>query len=250
MIRKILLILIVLISFCFAERAISSDTNFDHDYKKYDLFLNTHVSNGKVDYAKLKNSSSDLDLVIVKLTGVTKEEFDTWTKSKQLAYLINLYNAATLDLVVDHYPLKSIKDIGKPWDKEVVTLHGNKISLNQLEHEVIRKNYNEARIHFALVCAAKGCPILINEAYTGNKLDTQLEDSTKTFLSIPDKNKIDDDNQVIMISPIFDWYADDFKGKSGSVVAFIAPYYSKNAEDLKSYQIKYTNYDWSLNDKS
>lgn len=248
MLRKVLPILIVLLSLSFAEKSVSSDTNFDHNYKKYDLLLNDHVNNGKVDYAKLKKNSADLDLVIVELTGVTKEEFDSWDRSKQLAYLINHYNAVTLDLVVDNYPLGSIKDIGKPWDKEIVSHHGNKISLNQLEHEVIRKNYDEPRIHFALVCAAKGCPVLISEAYTGDKLESQLEGATKTFLSIPDKNKIDDDNEVIVISPIFDWFADDFKGKSGSVVAFIAPYYSKNPEDLKSYQIKYTNYDWSLND--
>ena len=128
----------------------------------------------------------------------------------------------------------SIKDIGKPWDKKIVNLHGDTISLNQLEHEVIRKNYKEPRIHFALVCAAKGCPVLISDAYTGDTLESQLENSTKAFLSAPDKNKIDDANQVIVVSPIFDWFADAFSAKSGSVVAFIAPYYSKNPEDLKS----------------
>jgi len=249
MIRKILPILFVLLSFSAAGDVISSETNFDHQYRNYGLILNDHVNNGKVDYGKLKANSADLDLVLVEFAGVTKAQFVSWDKDKQLAYLINLYNAATLDLVADNYPLKSIKDIGSPWDKNVVNLHGNQISLNQLEHEVIRKNFKEPRIHFALVCAAKGCPVLISDAYVGSKLSSQLEGVTKNFLSAGDKNKIDDANQVIVVSPIFDWFADDFKGQSGSVVAFLAPYYSKNPEDLKTYQIKYTNYDWTLNDK-
>ncbi len=249
MIRKILPILFVIISFSAGGDVFSSDTNFDHQYKNYGLILNDHVSSGKVDYGKLKTNSADLDLVLVEFASVTKAEFDSWDKDKQLAYLINLYNAATLDLVADNYPLKSIKDIGDPWDKKIVNLHGNSISLNQLEHEVIRKNYKEPRIHFALVCAAKGCPVLISDAYVGSKLESQLDTVTKNFLSAGDKNKIDDANQVIVVSSIFDWFAGDFEAGSGSVVAFLAPYYSKNPEDLKSYQIKYTDYDWTLNDK-
>ena len=249
MIRKILPILFVLISFSSVESLFASDTNFDHQYKNYGLILNDHVSNGRVDYGKLKANSADLDLVLVEFAGVTKSEFDAWDSQKQLAYLINLYNAATLDLVAGNYPLNSIKDIGSPWDKKIVSLHGNKISLNELEHEVIRKNYKEPRIHFALVCAAKGCPVLISDAYTGPKLESQLEAVTKNFLSASDKNKIDDANQVIIVSSIFDWFAVDFEAESGSVSAFLAPYYSKNPEDLKSYQIKYTDYDWTLNDK-
>jgi hypothetical protein len=249
MIRNILPILFLIIGIGLAGDVLPSGTNFDHQYKNYGLILNDHVKNGSVDYRKLKSNSDGLDLVLVEFAGVSREEFDAWDKQKQLAYLINLYNAATLDLVVDNYPLGSIKDIGKPWNKKIVNLHGDTISLNQLEHEIIRKNYKEPRIHFALVCAAKGCPVLISDAYVGSKLESQLDTVTKNFLSASDKNKIDDANQVIIVSPIFDWFADDFSAKSGSVVEFIAPYYSKNPEDLKSYQIKYTNYDWSLNDK-
>lgn len=249
MIRKILPILFLLIGFGIAGDVFSSGTDFDHQYKNYGLILNDHVKNGRVDYAKLITNSVGLDLVLVEFAGVSNDEFNSWDKKKQLAYLINLYNAATLDLIVNNYPLGSIKDIGKPWDKKIVNLHDDTISLNHLEHEVIRKNYKEPRIHFALVCAAKGCPVLISDPYAGEKLESQLEGSTKVFLSESDKNKIDDATQVMVVSPIFDWFADDFSAKPGSVVAFIAPYYSKNPEDLKSYQIKYTNYDWSLNDK-
>lgn len=249
MIRKILPILFVLLSFVNTESSVSLETDFDHSYKKYDAVLKSHVNKGKVDYAGLKNNPAALDEVIVELSIVTKKEFDSWSESRQLAYLINLYNAATLDLVADNYPLSSIMDIGKPWDIEIVSLFGGKISLNQLEHEVVRKNYKEPRIHFALVCAAKGCPELISEAYTGSKLEMQLEGSTKAFLAVLEKNRIDDANTMLLISPIFEWFAGDFSGKSGSVKVFLAPYYSKIPEDLKFYRIKYTNYDWSLNDK-
>ena len=249
MIRKILPLLLIMLFFGLSERAYSSDTDFDHQYKNYGLILNDHVSDGRVDYGKLKTNKEVLELVLVEFAGVTKAEFDSWDKDKQLAYLINLYNAATLDLVTENYPVKSIKDIGSPWDKNVVLLHGNKISLNHLEHEIIRKDYKEPRIHFALVCAAKGCPVLISDAYTGSKLESQLNAVTKNFLSDSDKNRIDDASQVIVVSSIFDWFAGDFEAQSGSVTAFLAPYYSKKPEDLKSYQIKYTDYDWTLNDK-
>lgn len=249
MIIKILPILFVLITFSAAGNISASDTEFDHQYKNYGLILNDHVGSGRVDYGKLKTNSESLDLVLVEFAGVTKAQFDSWDKDKQLAYLINLYNAATLDLVADHYPVKSIKNIGSPWDKEVVLLHGNRISLNHLEHEVIRKDYKEPRIHFALVCAAKGCPVLISDAFEGSKLDSQLDYVTKNFLSSSDKNRIDDDSRVIIVSPIFDWFAEDFEAQSGSVTSYLAPYYSKEPEDLKSYKIKYTDYDWTLNDK-
>ena len=249
MIRKILPLLFFIIVFTISGDTFSSEKNFDHHYKNYGLILNDHVDNGRVDYGKLKTNSNALNLVLVEFAAVSSEQFRGWDQNKQLAYLINLYNAATLDLIIDNYPLASIKDLDQPWDKKIVNLHGNSISLNHLEHEIIRKSYKEPRIHFALVCAAKGCPVLITDPYTGNKLDSQLEASTKVFLSESDKNKIDDANKVIIVSPIFEWFAVDFEEQSGSVVAFLAPYYSKNPADLKSYQIKYTNYDWSLNDK-
>ena len=248
--KQILLTPILLIIFAFFGNSIFAQESFDHGYADYTALLSKNVSNGKVDYKGLKSSKEQLNAVITELSAVTRDEYNSWTESEKLAFLINVYNAETLKLIVENYPLKSIKDIGEPWDLKIINLHGNKISLNHLEHKIIRKNFNEPRIHFALVCAAKGCPVLINEAYVGNTLDSQLENSTKTFLLIKEKNSIDDINKTIMISPIFDWFEEDFSKKSGSVVAFISPYYSKKPDDLKNYQIKYTFYDWSLNDKS
>ncbi|MGI9554280.1 MAG: DUF547 domain-containing protein [Thermodesulfobacteriota bacterium] len=227
-----------------------AESAFDHNYGDYTALLNKNVNNGKVDYKGIKSSNEDLNAVVSSFSAVTKEQYNGWSESQKLAFLINVYNAETLKLVAENYPLKSIKDIGDPWDMKVVNLFGSKISLNQLEHEIIRKNFKEPRIHFALVCAAKGCPVLTSEAYTADRLESQLEGSTSAFLQIEEKNSIDDNKKIIMISPIFDWFKEDFNNRSGSVVAFISPYYSKNPENLKNYQIKYTFYDWSLNDKS
>ena len=247
--KQISIITILLFVLAFFGNSIFAKDGFDHSYADYSALLNKNVSNGKVDYGSIKSTVEDLNAIIAEFSSVTRDQYDTWSEFQKLAFLINLYNVQTLKLVVENYPLKSIKDIGKPWDMKVVNLYDKRISLNHLEHEIIRKNFNEPRVHFALVCAARGCPVLIGEAYVGDRLKSQLENSTKNFLLTKEKNSVDDHNKIIMISPIFDWFKEDFNNKSGSVVAFIAPYYSKNPEDLKDYQIKHTFYCWSLNDK-
>ena len=248
--KQIILLPLLLIIITAIGNRISIAGNFDHTYSDYSSFLSKNVSGGKVNYSAVKSSPDNLNKILESYSAVTKEQYDSWNENQKLAFLINYYNAETIRLIANNYPLKSIKDIGEPWDIKLVSLFGKKISLNQLEHEIIRKEFNEPRIHFALVCAAKGCPELISEPYLGASLDSQLENSTKTFLLIKEKNSIDDGKQVISVSPIFDWFKEDFTGKSGSVTEFLAPYYSKNPGDLKNYQIKYTFYDWSLNDKT
>ncbi|MDK2857132.1 MAG: hypothetical protein PWQ89_251 [Verrucomicrobiota bacterium] len=128
----------------------------------FDPLFRRHVENGRVDYRALQADRLPLTRALAAATAVTESQFNAWDKSRQLAFLINLYNAATLELIVDHYPVKSIKEIGNwfkgPWDQPAVSLFGTKITLNELEHGIIRKRYHEPRIHMALVCAAKGCP--------------------------------------------------------------------------------------------
>ena len=248
--KQFILIPLFLFIISFFGNNILAQKSFDHSYTDYTEFLNKNVTNGKVDYKGLKNNPKELDQIINQFSTVTLEQYNSWSESEKLAFLINLYNASTLNLVVQHYPLKSFKDIGEPWDIKFLEIHGDKISLNSLENDYIRKKFNEPRIHFALVCAANGCPVLISEAYISDRLESQLENSTRNFLLIKDKNSVDDNKKIIMISPLFDWFKEDFNRKLGSVIAFIAPYYSKIPEDLKNYQIKYTVYDWSLNEKS
>lgn len=229
-------------------RAAAGEPNPSHQL--YGDVLRLYVKDGLVDYGGLKSSSKDLDAYLKYTASVTREEFDTWNEARQLAFLINLYNAQTLNLVIEHYPVAGIKEIysesSGPWEKPVVSLFGKDISLNDLENEYIRKNYNEPRIHFALMCAAKGCPPLLDEPFTALELDAQLESQTRRFLADSEKNSIDTENKVIHLSPVFDWFGEDFSAKSGSVRDFLRPYYG--SINLEGYRIEYTNYDWSLND--
>jgi hypothetical protein len=241
---------------------------FDQTYSGYDALLKRHVTEGRVDYRGLKTDPKDLDHYLDSAAGVTEAQFNSWTHSQQLAFLINLYNAATLKLIVDHYPVKSIKDIGGffrgPWDQPVVRLFGGTITLDNLEHDIVRKRYSEPRIHMVLVCAAKGCPTLRNEAYVAEKLDAQLDDHSREYLSSPAGLRIDRNKKVVYFSSIFKWYGEDFvaqhlpssgfsgRDKTERAVANFCSRYLSAADSgyLKAggYSVKYLDYDWSLNE--
>lgn len=242
---------------------------FDPNHTLYDNALNEFVKEGLVDYAELNRNPHSLNRYLTDLSQVKEPVFKSWEGNQQLAYLINLYNAATLKLIVDYYPVKSIKDIGGffkgPWGQPVVKLFEDTITLNTLEHKIIRKNYNEPRIHVALVCAAKGCPPLRSEAYTGEKLNRQLENQSKVFLDSHKGMQINRQNRVVYLSPIFKWYGKDFVNKytpeSGfkgfnrteqAVLNFCSEYLSE--EDHKylqtaGYSVENLDYDWSLNEQ-
>jgi len=222
----------------------------DQSNEQYAKVLNTYVKDGLVDYTGLKSNPKNLSQYLKQTASINEETFKRWSKNEQLAFLINLYNAQTLDLIAENYPIQSIKDIagdsGGPWEQPIVTLFGEEITLNALEHEVIRENYPEARVHFALVCAALGCPKLINEPYQPQILHKQLDQQTKVFLMDSDKNSIDTNEKVLRISPIFDWFKEDFIKQSGSAVEFVNPYFGNQATE--EFKIEYTDYNWSLND--
>ncbi|MBI4397268.1 MAG: DUF547 domain-containing protein [Elusimicrobia bacterium] len=228
---------------------------FDQGHALYARVLQRFVKDARVDYAALKADPKDLDQYLDQLAAVPEGEFQTWTKDQRLAYLLNLYNAQTLRLIIDHYPLKSIKDIGNflkgPWDQPVVRLFGKTITLADLEHKIIRKQYGEPRVHFAMVCAAKGCPPLRNEPFVADRLSAQLDEQGRTFMADTKKNRMDVADNVLRLSPIFDWFKVDFIGKAGSVQAFVAPFFPKESfRKMLSddYKIQYTDYDWSLNE--
>jgi hypothetical protein len=238
--------------------AVSSPAaEFDQSHQLLDQVLHQYVKDARVDYKALKASPEELNRYLAQLAAVGKSEFKQWNEKQQLAFLINAYNASTLKLITDHYPVKSIKDIGSflngPWDQPVVKLFGQTITLNTLEHGILRKDYSEPRIHFALVCAAKGCPPLRSEAYLGARLDEQLDDQAKSFLAASSKNRVDAQNHVVYLSPIFKWYGEDFVKKAGSVLNFLQNYFpERDARELRQgeFKIKYTDYDWSLNESS
>ena len=228
---------------------ISSLWSFDKTHAGLTKIISTTVVESGVKYPELKKQHSALKDYLTELALVKESEFKKWKEADQLSFLINLYNASTLNVVLEHYPIKSFKDEvgGKegPWKIPSVNLFGKLISLDELEHKSIRENYNEPRIHFALNCASAGCPPLRDEAYTAKQLEKQLNEQTKAFLADTKANKLS--GKKLELSPIFDWFKDDFIKKSGSVEAFVNPYFSQKISK-GSVSISYTNYGWTLNE--
>ncbi len=229
--KKILFLLLISLT--------SLAQNFD--YKNYNQFLVKYVSEkGNVNYDKIFANKSELELIIKQFEKqpITKK----WTKNEELAFWINTYNVYTLQLIINHYPTKSIKDIDNAWDKKIVGSGKNKISLGDVEHKILRK-LNEPRIHFAINCASFSCPNLLNEAYFPEILDKQLEKVTKSFINDKSKNSIT--KNEIKISQIFNWFSGDFKIKKASVIDFINSY--SNIKIDKKAKVKYLEYNWNLN---
>jgi hypothetical protein len=172
-----------------------------------------------------------------------------WTQQEQLAYWINAYNGFTIERILMDYPVKSIKDLGGKitfvntvWDQKFFKIGGKPMDLNYIEHSVLRKNFEEPRIHFAIVCASVSCPKLRNEAYTAANLEKQLEDQTIQFINDPSKNKITANKAEL--SEIFNWFSGDFK-KNGTVLQFVNRYSKTKANP--NAKISYKDYNWGLN---
>lgn len=222
---------------------------FDHSHQVYDTILKKYVLNGKVDYKSLKNETN-LKLYLDSLSAISVAEYNGYSKEQKLAFLINAYNAFTIQLILDNYPLKSIRNIGilplAPWKKEFFKLLGEERSLGWIEHEKLRKDFEEPRIHFAIVCASIGCPPLISEAYIPEKLESQFQSIKNNFLNDTSKNRYDVESNTLYLSSIFDWFKEDFT-KKGSLIDFIQP--SLKVKIGINPKIKYTYYDWNLNEK-
>ncbi|MSU37213.1 MAG: DUF547 domain-containing protein [Pedosphaera sp.] len=232
-------------------------TSFDSNYTNLASVLRNHVRNGEVSYAALKAAPSTLTASLGDLASVGESEFNGWDRQMQLSFLINLYNASTLKLVADHYPIPSIKKIGTlwkgPWKQPVVRIWGGLKTLDSVEHELIRARFAEPRIHFALVCAAKGCPPLRSEPYIGARLDQQLEDQGRVFLAQSAKNRADADSKTLYLSPIFNWFGSDFTTAGKTLLDYVKQYLPPSAVGemaTGTWRIRHTPYDWSLNDRS
>ena len=222
---------------------------FDQSHSALTGVLKKYVdAKGMVDYAGLKKNRASLDAYLKSTGAVSEEQFSKFSEAEQIAFLMNVYNAETLQYIIDEYPVKSIKKlgplIGTAWDEKNVILFGEKTTLNKVEHSILRKDYDEPRLHFALVCAAVSCPPLRREAFTGAKLDSQLDDQAKVFLNEEEKNRVEGD--ILYLSSIFKWYGDDFENKHGSVKKYVNSFYKADTEKLK---VKYTDYNWDLNEQ-
>jgi len=227
---------------------------FDHSHAAFTAVLQATVANERVNYDAMKKNPAPLEAYLGSLAAVNEKEFGSWSRDQRLAFLINLYNAATLKLVVQNYPIKSIKKIGNliqgPWDQAVVPLFGKTVTLKYIEHELIRPRYAEPRVHFALVCAALGCPPLRAEAFAADRLGAQMDEQGRRFLTTPGKNRVEAAAGVLYLSPIFDWFSKDFTDQAGSVEKFVAPYFPEaDRPSILSgkLKVKFTGYDWSLN---
>ncbi len=240
---------------------------FDHSAWNEMLKRNVvYINNGhasRVNYKNLQADEKKLDGYLETVSAVSRSDFDKWPEAEKLAFLFNAYNAFTIKLILSKYPdLKSIKDLGSifssPWKKKFFKLFGEEFYLDKIEHETIRKNFKEPRVHFAVNCASIGCPMLFNEAFAADKLDKQLEQGLKSFLSDNTRNSYNKNSNTLEISKIFDWYSEDFeKGYLGynKVIDVMAKYPELLTNDVagqkaiksKTPTIKYLNYDWNLN---
>ena len=227
-------------------------SRFHQDLKKherslhflFDELLKKYVSdNGNVDYEGFKNSREKL-LGYISILQNTFPKLDKLKPSKEqkLAYWINAYNALTIDLILQNYPLKSIKDIDKPWDQRLWKFGNKWLNLNDIEHQILRK-MDEPRIHFAIVCASFSCPKLQNTAFTVSDIETQLTTATKEFLDDSAKNYISQDN--LRLSKILKWFAKDFK-TNGSLIDFLNKY--TEIEISSKAKKSFKDYNWDLND--
>lgn len=206
----------------------------------FDQLLIKYVTvDGRVDYPSLKAKSAELESYLDLLSS---QDPSSMERSEALAFWINSYNAFTIKLILDHYPLESITEIdgGKPWSTEWIKINGRVLSLDQIENEIIRPQFQESRIHFAVNCAAKSCPPLMNRAWTADKLEQQLEQQTKKFINNNKYNSISKDR--VAVSRIFEWYAQDF----GDLIEYINRY--SNVKVDAGAKITYLEYDWSLNE--
>ena len=256
--------------------------SFDHSYATYNSLLNQYVINARVNYEGFINSRAKFETFLRTLGSVDKDVFESWTEEQRLAFWINAYNAFTIKAIIDHYPIKrsftlvgifyapsnSILQIKGVWTKLQFRALGNMVTLDEIEHQILRKKFNEPRIHMAINCASISCPDLRNEAYTPEKLEEQLADASINFINNPDKGVyVNEQNGKVKLSKIFKWFGDDFINNYGSKKLFNNYSLKENAvlnftseyiesEEVKEYlmnnklKIGYLGYDWHLNEQT
>ncbi|MCF6323738.1 MAG: DUF547 domain-containing protein [Gammaproteobacteria bacterium] len=262
--KKLAFILLLSMVTLSSHAASFDHAEWDQLLKKHVISINQGVAT-QVDYRGFSRDRFQLKSYLGSLESISRATFKHWPKQQQLAFLINAYNAWTVELILTEYPeLESIKDLGSwiksPWDRRFIPLLGSTHSLDEIEHGMIRAKgaYQEPRIHFAVNCASIGCPALSMDAFTGDKLEAQLEVVTHLFLSDRSRNFLK--NDTLNISKIFKWYRDDFESGWGgyhTLQQFLSAYQTSlglsddqvqriNSSDI---EIEFLDYDWKLNDK-
>jgi hypothetical protein len=253
-------------------------TEKSFSYEDYSLILANYVDEeGRVNYKKLKENETELMAFLQALESLEVQVYKSWSQEESIAFWINAYNALTLKAILENYPIKpsffkslkfpknSIRQIPGVWDTMTFTVMGEELTLDFIEHQVLRKKFQEPRIHFALVCAAQGCPPLRQEPYKGEALSEQLDDQAQRFLSDRRNFFIDRKKGKVYLSSIFKWYGEDFftpdsseemfkgyKPRVKDVLNYISRYLSEGENKFlgeESLKVKYLDYDWALNEQ-
>ena len=273
----IILFLLIQINYSYSMK---EQVPFDHSHSVFDSLLKSNVKDGKVDYMGFIDSSDEFSNYLQSLANVTPEHFNGWTDNQKVAFWINAYNAFTVKAIIDNYPIKmsftfvgifyapknSILQIPGVWKKLKFKAVGEDVTLDHIEHGILRVEFNEPRIHAAINCASIGCPDLRNEAYTADKLDSQLDSASINFVNNPGKGVlVSPDGKTVKVSKIFKWFGEDFyenyksenfadrKKRDNGVLGFVAVYIQD--EDTKSiiqgndFKLKHLHYDWNLNEE-
>jgi hypothetical protein len=227
-----------LAAFLFSIKATSAQS-IDHLTTKTDEFLKKSVKSGLVDYSLVKNNISELNELLNLYQQIKLED-----NNERKAMLINYYNLGTIKLLADNYPISSPQEITGFFDKKILAYKGDKLSLNDLENKIIRKEYNDPRVHFVLVCGALGCPPITDFAYDANKLDEQMTQQTKLALNNDEFIRVD--AKRVLVSEIFKWYREDFLKENKSIIQFINKYRNTPIDEKSS--MDYYTYSWRIND--
>lgn len=208
-------------------------------HESFDNLLRKHISSsGKVNYSGFKSDEGKLDTYLASLEAMSPSG---WSRKKTMAFWINAYNAYTIKLILKNHPVTKITDLhgGKPWDAKWIKLNGQTLSLNNIENDILRPTYKDARIHFAVNCAAKSCPPILNRAWTESNLNSNMEKQAKLFINNSKFNNISADK--VELSKIFEWYAGDF----GDLITYINKYSTTKVN--ANANVSYREYDWNLN---
>lgn len=246
------------------------------DHQLWNRILQKHVKNGLVDYRRIKNDSNELDRYLKQIADFPGKDLSRLSDNEQIAFYVNAYNAITVKRIINHYPPErgffdfanpkiSIKNISGVWGKIKNKVAGELLTLDDIEHKILRKKFKEPRIHVALVCASKGCPPLMEKAFTGDGLNEQLNEAGRNFLTDKTRNRFCADCPKISLSRIFSWYGGDFEKtypssrklqkkhgkKIASVITFAASYLPPKTRNFLlngDYKVDFLDYDWILND--
>lgn len=251
-------------------------TGFDHNHTLFDSVLQKYVENGLVDYKALLKDRKNLTEYLKQIADVDWKDYEKWSYRQKLALWINAYNAITIEAILQHYPIgkpntlspypkDSIRHIDGIWDKLKWKVAGRMFNLDHIEHVILRKELDEPMIHFVIVCASIGCPLLESRAFPADTIDERLNTAADNYINRDHKVKVDIENGIVWFPMIFDWFGEDFedgyndKGlfwdrnpTERGLIHFIFEYVPLDQKIMlikNKFAIKYIFYDWGLNEK-